>query len=58
MVRQRKKNPFIVLPIIRGKVLEVSPWRERVRGAKGKILGEVVWWLAEIDVSSTNTEVK
>ena len=32
--------------------------REKVRGAKGRILGGEVWWLAEIEVSSAKIEVK
>jgi hypothetical protein len=39
-------------------VLEVSSWRERVRGAEGKILGAGVRWLAEREVSSAKNEVK
>jgi hypothetical protein len=39
-------------------LLEVSPWRKRVRGAEGRILGEGLWRLAEMEVCSTKNEVK
>jgi hypothetical protein len=34
----------------------MSPWRLRVGSAEGTILGEGVWCLADIEVSSAKTE--
>jgi hypothetical protein len=52
-----KQNPFIDRPIIRGKVLEVSPRRVRGRSAEDSILGEGVWCLAEVRSNSAKSEV-
>ena len=53
---KESKNPFTVPPITRGKVMAVSPRRERGRGAVERILGEGVWCLSEIKESSVKTK--
>jgi hypothetical protein len=57
MVSQRKKTPFVARPFTRGKVLEASLWRVRGRSAEGTILGERVWCLAVIEISSAKNEL-
>jgi len=53
---QRKEYPSVARPITRGRLSEVSPWRVRVISADGRILGEGMWCLADIEVSSAKTE--
>ena len=38
LVGQRKEIPFVVRPVTRGNVLEVSPWRVMGRSAE-----ETIW---------------
>ena len=39
------------------EVLEESPWRVRVKVLSGRFWREVVWCLADIEVSSAKTKV-
>ena len=51
------KAPFVVRPITRGKVLEMSPWRVRGGSAEGKIWEKVGSGLSDIEIGSAKIEV-
>jgi hypothetical protein len=53
-------NERNILPLpdqsLEARVSEVSPWRVRFISAVGRIFGEGMWCLADIEVSSAKTE--